>query len=82
MLAIDILRSYFPKGLGVLRGDFWMFGCPKDAQTACWLRLWSQCYFRVFANTIIRVFLVDTGINGLTYQKPNSPQENSLAFIF
>ena len=41
MLVIDILRNYFPKDLGVLMGDFWGFGCPKDAQTPCSLRLYS-----------------------------------------
>ena len=33
MLAIDILRIYFPKTLGVLRGNFGGFGCLKDTQT-------------------------------------------------
>ena len=38
MLAIDILRNYFPRDLSVLMGDFLWFGCPKDTQTPCWLR--------------------------------------------
>ena len=27
------------KNLGDLKGYFWGFGCPKNAQTPCWLRL-------------------------------------------
>ena len=42
MLEIDILRNYFPKHLCVLRGYFWGFGCPKDAQMSLWLRI---CYY-------------------------------------
>ena len=42
MLGIDILRNYFPKYLGVLRGDIGGIGCPKDAQTPRWLRLLSN----------------------------------------
>ena len=34
MLAIDILSNYLPKYLGVLRGDFWGLGFPKDALLA------------------------------------------------
>ena len=34
MLAIEILRNYFPKHFGVLKGDFWGFGSPKDAPLA------------------------------------------------
>ena len=34
MLAIEILRIYFLKHLGVLKGDFWGFGSPKDAPLA------------------------------------------------
>ena len=26
----------------VLQDDFWGFGCPNDAQTPCWLRLWLK----------------------------------------
>ena len=40
MLEIDILRNNFPTNMVTLRGDFWGFGCPKEAQTPCWLRLW------------------------------------------
>ena len=29
MLEIDILRNSSPKHLGVLRGAFYGFGCPK-----------------------------------------------------
>ena len=32
-------KNYSQKDLGVLRGDFWGFGCPNDTQTPCWLRL-------------------------------------------
>ena len=39
MLAIDILRNNLPNNLGVLSGDLLGFGCPKDAQTPCWLSL-------------------------------------------
>ena len=76
MLAIDILRSYFTKNLGVLRGDLLMFGCPRDAQTMVTMLFWS--IYKYYSKGV----LGDTGINRLTYQKPHSPQENSLAFIF
>ena len=33
MLEIDILRNSSQKILGVLKGDFWGFACPNDAQT-------------------------------------------------
>ena len=33
MLEIDILKIPHKKLLGVLRGSFQGFGCPKDAQT-------------------------------------------------
>ena len=38
-LEIEILRNYFQKNLGVLRGDFLGFGCPNDALMPSWLRL-------------------------------------------
>ena len=41
ILEIDILKSYFPKYLAVLRGDFRGILLYKDAQMPCWLRLWS-----------------------------------------
>ena len=34
MPKIDILRNYSLKFMGVLRGDFWGFWCPKDTQTS------------------------------------------------
>ena len=39
MLKIDILKKSSQKYLGVLRGGFWGFGCQKDTQMSCWLRL-------------------------------------------
>ena len=39
MLEIDILRNDSQKYFAVLRGVFGVFGCPKDTQTPCWLRL-------------------------------------------
>ena len=36
-----ILRN---KYLGVLRGDFWGFGCANDTQMPCWLRLWYHTF--------------------------------------
>ena len=30
MLEIDISRNYSQKDLGVLGGDYWVFGCPND----------------------------------------------------
>ena len=37
MLEIDILRNNFPKK--ILRGVLCGFGCSKDTQMPCWLRL-------------------------------------------
>ena len=44
MFENDILRNYSQKSLGVIRGDFWGFGCPTDAQTPTWLRLWQDSH--------------------------------------
>ena len=41
-LETDILRNFSHKDLGVLKGDFSGFGCLKDAQPPCWLRLCSR----------------------------------------
>ena len=41
MLEIDISRNDPQEYLGVLRSDFWEFGCWKDTQTPSWLRLCS-----------------------------------------
>ena len=38
MLEIDIFRNSSQKNLGVLRGAYKGFGCPKSHQTPCWLR--------------------------------------------
>ena len=38
MVEIDILRNSSPEKVGVLRGAFEGFGCPKDTQMPCWLR--------------------------------------------
>ena len=36
-----LFEKSLTKVLGVLRGDFWGFGCPNNTQTPCWLnRLW------------------------------------------
>ena len=40
MLEIDILRNSSQNHLGVLKGDFWGFGCSKSTQMSCWLRLY------------------------------------------
>ena len=37
MVKIDILRNYFLKNLGVLRGDFRGIRCPNNSQMPCWL---------------------------------------------
>ena len=42
MLEIDILRNSSQKNVGVLMGVFKGFGCSKDSQTPCWLRLCSM----------------------------------------
>ena len=41
MLEIYIFRNSLQNILDVLKGDFCEFGCPNDAQTPCWLRLWA-----------------------------------------
>ena len=43
MLDIDIIRNYSPKDLGVLRGDFWSFGCLEDALQVKTM-IWSPLY--------------------------------------
>ena len=48
MFENDILETYSQKSLGVFGGDFWGFGCPKDTQTPCWLRLCLQLRFLVY----------------------------------
>ena len=45
MLEIDISRNSH-KRLGVLSGDFLRFGCPKDTQMPCWLRLCFSIYMQ------------------------------------
>ena len=53
MLGNIILRNSSYKNVGVLRGDFWGFGCPNDALLAKTMSLkvappWSQwlgCFF-------------------------------------
>ena len=44
MVDIDISRNSSQNILGVLKGDFWGFGCPNDAQMPCWLRLCMRHY--------------------------------------
>ena len=61
MLGIDFLRKYFPKNLRVLKGGFWGFGFPKDAQTPCWLRLlvaWLTTTYIIVTNTKTYIILV------------------------
>ena len=38
VLEIGIFRNSSQNILGVLKGDSWEFGCPKDTQTPCWQR--------------------------------------------
>ena len=30
------------KNMGVLKDDFWGFGCPNDGRMPCWLKLWPS----------------------------------------
>ena len=43
MFENDLIRNFSQNDLGVLRGQcFWGSGCPNDAQTPWWLRLWTH----------------------------------------
>ena len=52
MLEIDILQNSSSFLGGLLKGDFWGFGCPNNTKMPCWLKLWPWCFGNVQLNML------------------------------
>ena len=52
VLEIDLFRNTSQNVLGVLKGDFWEFGCQNDKNEGKWMSLIKRCRLFFFTTMV------------------------------